>query len=120
MLALPAWQASASTSARDDLVAALTRHRAIVLEHLDDEEAHLLPVAAHYLTRAEWDAQGEHFLATTPKRQLLIFLGAVLEDADVGERASVLTALPAIPRWIWRLAGQRIYARRMRRLRGRP
>ena len=120
MLALPAWQASASTSARDGLVAALTEHRGIVAEHLDDEEAHLLPLAGQYLTRAEWAAQGEHFLATTPRRHLLIFLGAVLEDADTGERASVLAAMPALPRWIWRTAGQPIYARRMRRLRGRP
>ena len=120
MLALPAWQASASTSARDGLVAALSAHRSIVVEHLDDEEAHLLPLAGQYLTQEEWAAQGEHFLAATPKRHLLIFLGAVLEDADAGERASVLAAMPALPRWIWRTAGQRIYARRMRRLRGRP
>jgi hypothetical protein len=64
-------------------------------------------------------AGGERFLATTPKRQLLIFLGAVLENADADERASVLTAMPALPRRIWRTVGQRIYARRMRRLRGR-
>jgi hypothetical protein len=120
MRALPAWQASASVPERDQLVAALTGHRAVLLEHLDDEEAHLLPVAGHHLNRAEWDALGEHFLATTPKRQLLIFLGAVLEDADMSERASVLTAMPAVPRWIWRTAGQQIYARRMRHLRGRP
>ena len=61
MACLPAWQASARTPERDRLVAALTAHRAVVLEHLDDEEAHLLPVAARHLTRQEWDAQGEHF-----------------------------------------------------------
>ena len=101
-------------------MAALTGHRSIVVEYLDDEEAHLLPLAGQYLTRVEWAAQGEHFLAATPQRHLLIFLGAVLEDADAGERASVLTAMPALPRWIWRTAGQRIHTRRMRRLRGRP
>jgi hemerythrin-like domain-containing protein len=120
MRALPAWQASASVPERDQLVAALMGHRAVLVEHLDDEEAHLLPVAGHHLNRAEWDVLGEHFLATTPQRQLLIFLGAVLEDADMSERASVLTAMPAMPRWIWRTAGQQIYARRMRHLRGRP
>ena len=34
---------------------------------------------------------------TRPKRQFLIFLGAVLEDADASERASVLTAMPVRP-----------------------
>lgn len=56
MLALPAWQASASTPARDALVDALSEHRGVLLEHLDDEEAHLLPVAGRYLTQPEWDA----------------------------------------------------------------
>ncbi len=98
MLALRAWQASARVPERDHLVAALSGHRAILLEHLDDEEAHLLPVAARHLSRRGWDAQGEHFLASTPKRQLLIFLGAVLEDADARERASVLTAIAVLPR----------------------
>lgn len=119
MLALPAWQAAASTPARDALVDALSEHRGVLLEHLDDEEAHLLPVAGRYLTQPEWDALGEHFLASTPKRQLLIFLGAVLEDADAGERASVLTAMPAAARLIWQTYGQISYARHIKRVRGR-
>jgi hypothetical protein len=104
---------------RDRLVAALTAHRAVVLEHLDDEEAHLLPVAARHLTRREWDAQGEHFLASTPKRQLLIFLGAVLEDADASEQASMLTAMPVPARLIWQTIGRVSYAWHIRRVRGR-
>lgn len=119
MACLPGWQASARIPERDRLVAALTAHRAVVLEHLDDEEAHLLPVAARHLTRREWDAQGEHFVASTPKRQLLIFLGAVLEDADARERASVLTAMPVPARLIWQTIGRVSYARHTRRVRGR-
>ena len=118
--ALPAWQATARPPERDRLVAALTEHRAILLGHLDDEEMHLLPVAARHLTRPEWEAQGEHFLASTPRRQLLIFLGAVLEDADARERASVLTAMPVLPRLIWQTAGRVLYARYTGRVRGRP
>ena len=53
----------------------------MLIEHLDDEEGHLLPLAARHLTSPEWAALGEHFVATTPKAQLLIFLGAVLEEA---------------------------------------
>jgi hypothetical protein len=51
---------------------------------------------------------------------LLIFLGAVLEDADARERASVLTAMPVLPRLIWQTAGRVLYARYTRRVRGRP
>lgn len=119
MLALPAWEASASASARGTLADSLREHRGVLLEHLDDEEAHLLPVARRYLTRLEWDALGEHFLASTPKRQLLIFLGAVLEDANASERASVLTAMPVPARLIWQTIGRVSYARHTRRVRGR-
>jgi hypothetical protein len=119
MAGLPAWHASARAPERDRLVAALIAHRAVVLEHLDDEEARLLPVAARHLSRQEWDTQGEHFLASTPKRQLLIFLGAVLEDADASERASVLSAMPIPARLIWQTIGRVSYARHTRRVRGR-
>jgi hypothetical protein len=49
----------------------------------------------------------------------LIFLGAVLEDADASERASVLTAMPAPARLIWQTYGRISYARHIRRVRGR-
>ncbi len=84
--ALPAWQMSADTDSRDHLVSALSSHRRVLIDHFDDEESHLLPLAAHYLTKSEWAALGEHFVASTPKAQLLIFLGAVLEEATPDER----------------------------------
>ena len=48
------------------------------------------------------------------------FLGAVLEDADASERASVLTAMPVPARLIWQTIGRVSYARHTRRERGRP
>ena len=68
---LPAWQASAAADRRDELVSALSTHRRVLIEHLDDEEGHLLPLAARHLTGPEWAALGEHFVATTPKAELL-------------------------------------------------
>lgn len=119
MSALPAWQDSADTSARDKLVLALTEHRDVLLEHLDDEERHLLPLASRHLTRREWSTLGEHFVSTTPKSQLLIFLGAVLEEADAEERAKMLGAMPGVARLVWRTVGRVVYARHTRRVRGR-
>lgn len=117
--AVTPWEATADASARDQLVAHLGDHRGVLLEHLDDEEAHLLPLARRHLSRREWGALGEHFLATTPKSQLLIFLGAVLEDADASERASVLGAMPSAARLVWYSVGRVVYARHRRRVRGR-
>ena len=117
---LPAWQASATADRRDEIVGALDAHRRVLIEHLDDEEAHLLPLAARHLTGPEWAALGEHFVATTPKAQLLVFLGAVLEEATVDERAALLGAMPVVARLAWRSVGRRRYSSYIRHVRGNP
>ncbi|MEV4125780.1 hemerythrin domain-containing protein [Nocardia sp. NPDC049707] len=115
--AVPAWEATAGADERDTLVAALTDHRAVLLEHLDDEEATLLPLAADYITEAEWASLGEHLVANTPKLTLLTLFGVVLEDANPTERARLLSGLPAPVRAIWHLIGRPRYARHIRRVR---
>jgi hypothetical protein len=110
-----------SQFAGSDVVAqlvVLAEHRDVLTTHLDDEEARLLPLASRHLTTAEWARLGDHFVASTPKSQLIIFLGAVLEDADPGERASILPALPRAARIVWATIGRLIYARHMRVVRG--
>ena len=102
------------------MVAALSFHRSVLVEHLDDEEQHLLPVVECYLTEHEWAALGQHFVTTTPKTKLIIFLGAVLEEANTAERDALLEAMPFAARLVWGTVGQRIYTRRMRRVRRRP
>ncbi|WP_261556379.1 hemerythrin domain-containing protein [Frankia tisae] len=116
--ALVAWEAGAGRSDRDALVEALVEHRAVLIEHLDDEESHLLPLAAEYLSVPEWAAQGEHFLANTPKNALLTLLGAVLEDAQPAERKAFLAGLPLPARIIWFSVGRILYAAHVRRIRG--
>ncbi len=117
---LPAWQASAAADRRDELISVLGAHRRVLIEHLDDEEAQLLPLAARHLTGSEWAALGEHFVATTPKAQLLIFLGGVLEETTVDERAAVLGAMPLVARFAWRIVGRHRYTSHMRHVRGNP
>jgi hemerythrin-like domain-containing protein len=115
--AMGAWSVAAGETERDALVAALAEHRAVLLEHLDDEEAELLPLAARYLTAGQWQALGDHFVQSTPKPKLLVFLGMVLEDADAGERALMLSSLPAPARIVWSFLGRPLYARTVRRVR---
>lgn len=115
--ALPAWERTAGEAERDTLVARLVEHRTVLVEHLDDEERSLLPLAARHLSRSEWDAMGEHFLERTPKPKLLFFLGMALENADRDERASMLAALPRAARLLWYTVGRPAYARRMRTVR---
>ncbi|BDT87236.1 hemerythrin domain-containing protein [Nocardia cyriacigeorgica] len=115
--AVPAWEATAGADERDTLVAILADHRAVLLEHLDDEETTLLPLAAQHLTAAEWAAPGEHMVANTPKLTLFTLFGLVLEEADPAERALLLGVLPAPVRGIWHLFGRHRYTRHIRRVR---
>ncbi|MER6347560.1 hemerythrin domain-containing protein [Streptomyces sp. NPDC001595] len=112
------WRTTAAAADRDALVAALAAHHAVLVEHLDAEEAELLPLAERFLTAKEWAAQGEHFLTSTPKSKLLKFLGMVLEDADERERAVLLGGMPAPARLVWHVVGRPLYARTVRRVRG--
>lgn len=116
--AVPAWEATAGADERDALVAALSEHHAVLLEHLDDEEATLLPLAAEYITEEEWASLGDHLVTNTPKLTLLTLFGLVLEDANPAERATLLSALPAPVRAIWHVIGRPRYARHIRRVRG--
>ncbi len=115
--AVPAWAATAGADQRDILVAALADHRAVLLEHLDDQETTLLPLAAEYVTEKEWASMGEHLVANTPKLTLLTLFGLVLEDANPAERALLLTVLPAPVRGIWHVIGRPRYVRHIRRVR---
>ncbi|BFV55337.1 hypothetical protein KCMC57_up04410 [Kitasatospora sp. CMC57] len=116
--AVLAWEPAAAEDERDALVAALTEHRTLLTEHLDDEERELLPLAARQLRVPEWNALGEHFLTSTPTPKLLLFLGIVLEDANPSEHAMVLGGLPRPARLLWSLVCRPLYDRRVRTVRG--
>ncbi|WP_306355662.1 MULTISPECIES: hemerythrin domain-containing protein [unclassified Nocardia] len=115
--AVPAWEAAAGADERDTVVAVMVDHRAVLLEHLDDEETTLLPLAADHITEREWASLGDHLVANTPKLTLLTLFGLVLEEADRGERAKLLGGLPAPVRAIWHTVGRPRYARHIRRVR---
>ncbi|MBF6241752.1 hemerythrin domain-containing protein [Nocardia otitidiscaviarum] len=116
-IAVPAWEAGAGADERDTVVAVLVDHRAVLLDHLDDEETTLLPLAADHITEREWTSLGDHLVANTPKLTLLTLFGLVLEEADRSERAKLLGGLPAPVRAIWHTVGRPRYARHIRRVR---
>jgi len=115
---LAEWSSSASSASGDALADALDQHRQDLLVHLDEEERHVLPLIEEHLTVAEWEALGERFRRETPKDKLLFFLGSLLEEATPDERRAMLDPLPWPVKLIWKLVGERKYARTMRTVRG--
>ena len=115
---MPAWRSAPSAPSAAPLIAALTEHRAALLEHLHDEEEYILPLIAEHLTVAEWARLGERFAEEVPKDKMLYFLGAILEDASPAERQVMMANLPAPAKLLWRIVGQHQYRRKVGKIRG--
>lgn len=115
--ALADWSGSGTSSDGETLAFALDEHRAVLVEHLDEEEEFALPEISEHLTVDEWDAVGRRGLEQVPANKRLLALGAILEDATPEERAEFLRKVPALGRIMWRLIGARQYAANCRALR---
>jgi iron-sulfur cluster repair protein YtfE (RIC family) len=115
---LPEWMSAAAADARDELAGGYDRLLPVLTAHLTAEEDDVLPLVAEHISQDEWDEMGKRFTADTPKDKLMLFLGALLEQATPDERAHMLGNLPAPARLAWRLIGRRSYGKRVRALRG--
>jgi len=110
---LPGWRAAPSgrglADALDDLGVALA-------QHLDEEEAEILPLVRAHVTVVEWREGGDAAFAKFSDEEKLIALGQMLDVASPEEAAGFLATLPPPIRVMWRLVGRRRYARYMDRL----
>lgn len=115
---LPRWQATAAAADRDLLADLIAQASVALDEHLTDEERDVCPLIEEHLTPAEWHAVGERGRQSIPSGKLaLVFVGAILEEASPDERRRFLAELPAPARVLWRLTGERVYAKARDRIR---
>jgi hemerythrin-like domain-containing protein len=106
-----AWPSQPDDAAGDQLATTLDGLHTAVVEHLDLEEAEVLPLAARHLTTEEWKAIGAHGRDEMTKAQLPLMFGAILEDADPDERAKIFAEVPAPIRVLLKTVGARKYRR---------
>jgi iron-sulfur cluster repair protein YtfE (RIC family) len=92
--ALPRWEAEARPAVREEVAATFDDLRDALLEHLADEEEHILPIAARCVTQEEWNQLGEHGMDKVEKSQLPLLFGAMLEEATPEEKTLMLTLVP--------------------------
>jgi deazaflavin-dependent oxidoreductase (nitroreductase family) len=110
----------APTSARGaELADTLDRLTSSLVEHLDGEEAHVLPLAARHLTAGEWRRIGDASFAKFSTAEKFTALGVLLEDATPEEAEHFFADLPVPVRAVWWVSGRRRYARYVDRLEGR-
>lgn len=115
---LPAWTASADAATGERIAWRLEAVLPVLIEHLAEEEAELLPVVATTVTQAEWDQLGKHGMASIPPKRRLVILGHILEETDDGERTRFLVRVPAPARLAYKLIGRRQHQRETAALRG--
>jgi iron-sulfur cluster repair protein YtfE (RIC family) len=116
--ALQRWRVEARPAVTEEVASTLDALRDALLEHLAEEEAEILPLAARHVTQAEWDQLGQHGLGRMKKSELPIMFGMVLEEATPQESAELLSLVPAPVRLLTRfvfLPRYRRYVRTMRR-----
>jgi hemerythrin-like domain-containing protein len=115
--ALSRWEVEARAAVGEEVASLLDAARTVLLEHLDEEEREVLPLAARHITQAEWSGLGEHGMAAIRFRELPLLFGAVLEDATSQERAEMVRVLPLPVRLLLRPVLLPYYRRYVRRLR---
>lgn len=110
-IALTRWEAEARPAVADEAAGLIDRLREIVIEHLDDEEQTILPMASLVVTPEEWASVGQAGVAKMSRSELPLMFGAVLEDATEAERREMLRNLPMPVRVLMRTWGAGRYRR---------
>jgi hemerythrin-like domain-containing protein len=115
---LDAWRRTPSSAAGEELAATVEQLNQALFEHLDQEEREILPLAEQYVTVEEWAKLGEHGRDSMTREELPIMFGAILEEADPQERASMIALLPPPIRLLMRTLGAWKYRRYISEVRG--
>ena len=95
--AWPAGDATTQKAALDALVA-LDAH---LVDHLDEEEGQVLPLAAENLSAEEWGALPGHGMANFHGDKIWLILGLIRERMNDDQRAAMLEHMPppAVEMW---------------------
>jgi hemerythrin-like domain-containing protein len=105
----PRWREHPSTALRDELADLVARASAVIDEHLDDEEVHVMPLINKHITQDEWMTFERRGHESIPQDKALLFLGLGLQDATAHERTQFLGGLPPEVLQMWEQVGKAAY-----------
>jgi hemerythrin-like domain-containing protein len=112
------WRGSAAEGARDTLAAAAAALPAPLSQHLDLEEAKVLPLIDAYLSEPEWKAVVAAGAANVAKSKLPLVFGMTLYDADAEMLEIMKSAIPKAMWLVFAPLGRRAYASHAKRVFG--
>ncbi|QNE35497.1 hemerythrin domain-containing protein [Leifsonia shinshuensis] len=118
--ALPTWRTAPGAATVEPVRTALAGINAALAEHLPDEEANIVPVMEHVVTKDEEKWFADHGRKSTPKGQQWNMLGAILAAQPDGGDVWMKKNLPGPVVLLWRWVGRPRYLRYRAALEGRP
>lgn len=111
-----AWMTDPTAPNRAALHTTLIRLEKLLLPHLGQEEAEILPLVQETFTQEEFNAIGEYSRQDVPPEQMPIVLGMILDDTTADVRDLLWTALPQEARDGFDAFGRPAYAAYRERL----
>jgi len=114
--ALESWRVAPVNG--EALATALDEFTDALVEHLDEEEANVVPLLRVHITADEWREFGEKAFEKFTNEEKLIATGTLEEVASPQEQAWFIGDLPLPIKLMWRVAGRRRYRRYITGVRG--
>jgi hemerythrin-like domain-containing protein len=116
--AVAAWRADPSSTSRDGAVAALDALRIILLEHLDHEEAEVVPLIALCITVAEWGQMSATAFQLFSGDKVWLAVGLIQEQMRPEENATMEANMPPPVHDFWVGSGRGMFQDFVAELRG--
>jgi len=114
------WRKDADSARAAELAGIYSNLYDALLEHLDAEEQHVMPLVEACITQKEWAKIGKAAQRGTPVKDAPRMLGMLAYDGDPEVIREMLGAVPAPLRGVVLAVGHRAYARHARRVYGTP
>lgn len=112
------WMGTAAGEVGTSLAAAVTALTVAMVDHLAEEEADVLPLAADTLTEEEWASIGAHSRAALTPEQMAIGLGVIAEAASPEAWQVIVGEMPPEAFAAWKEHGRPAYLAYRQRLVG--
>jgi hypothetical protein len=107
-VSLAAWPGgdAAAQAAAQERLDQLCSH---LLEHLNEEETKVLPLAAEHLSMEEWGALPGHGMANFHGDKIWLILGLIRERMTDDQRAAMMAHMPPPALEMWTGFGQQAF-----------
>jgi hemerythrin-like domain-containing protein len=116
--AVAAWRADPSSTSRDAAVAALAALKTTLLEHLDHEEAEVVPLIGQCITVAEWDQMSGTAFGLFSGDKVWLAVGLIQEQMLATENTKMEANMPPPVHDFWVNSGRGMFQDFIGELRG--